>query len=130
MAATHTFEVRYGFWKPLLWLLGAGPRQSRLAVEGDALVVRMGWAFRASVPLASIVRADHDRPRPITGIGVHGWAGTWTVNGALRPMVAIDIEPAVRARLFGFVGLSLRRLRISVDDPDRVVATLSALAGG
>lgn len=128
MEARHTFEIRYGFWKPLLWLVGAGPRQSRLAVEDDTLVVCMGWAFRASVPLASIVRADHDQARLLAGIGVHGWAGTWTVNGALSPMVAIDIEPAARARLFGLVGLSLRRLRVSVDDPDRVVATLSTLA--
>jgi O-methyltransferase involved in polyketide biosynthesis len=44
-------------------------------------------------------------------------------NGAANPIVAISIEPAVRARMRG-LPVALRELRVSVDDPNTVVTAL------
>ena len=124
MVTTQRFEMRFGSFRLLLRLLGTGPRQTMIEVTEDALHVRMGWAFRTTVSRASIASAAPDRMRPLLGIGVHGWGGRWTVNGALAPMVAVTIDPPASARVL-FVPVRLRRLRISVTDPDAMVAALA-----
>ena len=126
MATTQRFEMRFGSFRLLLCLLGIGRRQTVIELTDDALHVRMGWAFRTTVPRASIASAASDRVRPLLGIGVHGWAGRWTVNGAPAPMVAVTIDPPARARVL-FVPVRLRRLRISVTDPDAMVAALASV---
>jgi hypothetical protein len=123
MASTTTFPFRYGFFRPLLSALGMGPRFSSVDLDGDRLRVRMGWCFRADVPVASIAAV-----RPYTGfvygIGVHGQRGRWLVNGAARGIVEIDIRPPARARVMG-VPIKLRTLRVSVESPDELMAALS-----
>lgn len=128
MVATHRFDVRFGFLKPVFAVLGTGPARTELAVEGDALVAKMGWAFRASVPLRQITRVSTGDASPWLGIGVHGWRGTWQMNGTLGPVVTIEIEPPARARVLGLLNVSLRRLDVSVADPDHVAAALNELS--
>lgn len=122
MAPARTFAFRYGLFRPLLSVVGAGPRFSSVRIDGDQLRVRMGWSFRADIPLASITSVE-----PFTGlvggIGVHGWRGTWLVNGAARGVVSIHIDPPVRARALG-VPVRLRILQVSVEDPDALIAAL------
>ena len=122
------FEVRFGWSTPLLAVLGTGPRRTRLAVEGDELVMQMGWAFHTRIPLTSLWRVYRDQDRWRMGVGVHGWRGTWTVNGAMGPIVAVDLDPPATARILSVVEVRLQRLRVSVTDPDHVVETLHALA--
>ena len=83
----------------------------------------MGYAFRADVPRASIRSAQRAPDSPLS-IGVHGWRGRWIVNGAASPMVAISIDPPARARILG-LPVSLRDLRVSVDDPEALVHALT-----
>jgi hypothetical protein len=71
------------------------------------------------------VRSAMRAPDSPLSIGIHGWGGRWIVNGAASPMVAISIAPPARARVLGFP-VSLRELRVSVDDPEALVAALSA----
>ena len=93
MTGTGSFKFRYGAFRPLLSALGMGPGFSRVELDGDTLRVRMGWAFRAAIP----VDHDHRRSSParaVGGIGVHGWRGRWLVNGATTGLLAITVDPA------------------------------------
>jgi hypothetical protein len=116
------FSIRYGVFKPLLSLLGLGPRFSYAKLSGDRLKVRMGWGFYASVPRSSITSAKRSRGL-VSGIGVHGWGGRWLVNGAATGLVTITVEPTARAWVLG-APVKLRMLRLSLDDPDGLVAAL------
>jgi hypothetical protein len=112
----------------LMGLLGTGPRRSRVEVRGDSVVVKLGWAFHAAIPTASIAGV---RRRERCGIsrGVHGWAGRYLVNGSRRGLVAISVEPAQRARVAG-VPVRLRELTVSVDDPVGLADALAVASPG
>jgi hypothetical protein len=104
-------------------MFGCTPTNSFLAVDDDVLRVRMGWSFKTDIPRANIRSASRAPDSPLS-IGIHGWGGRWIVNGAASPMVAISIEPPVRARVLGFP-VTLRELLVSVDDPEALVAALT-----
>lgn len=122
MAAVRTFPIRYGVFRPFLSVVGAGPAFSRVEIDGDHLRVRMGWTFRADVPLSSVQGAKRFTGLA-GGIGVHGWRGTWLVNGGIRGIVEIAIDPPVRARVFGMPA-RLKVLQVSVESPDELIAAL------
>ena len=123
MASTQEFPIRYGVFRPLLSVLGAGPRFSGVTVAGDMLRVRMGWMFRAEVPLSSIT-AVKPHKGIVGGIGVHGGRGWWLVNGGIKGIVDITIDPPVQARVLG-VRARLRELQVGVQSPDELMALLS-----
>jgi hypothetical protein len=108
-------------FKPLATILGTGPGQSGVEVEADRIDVRMGWAFRAGIPRASIRKVEQvDRIPALMGLGVHGWRGTWAVNGAQRGAVKITIDPPADARVL-LVPVKLRELYISLEQPEAFV---------
>ncbi|OBH81135.1 hypothetical protein A5681_02835 [Mycobacterium scrofulaceum] len=114
-------ELRYDRWYlPLAVPVGLGPKRSWLRVDAGALHVKMGWAFDARVPLASITRAERADDRVLT-LGVHYSGGRWLVNGSGKGLVALTIEPPVNARAVGR-SISLRELWVSVTDPDALIA--------
>ena len=115
--------IRFGRLGWTLLLAGCTPSSSYLELDEDRLRVRMGYAFRSDVPLLSVRSAARAPDSPLS-IGVHGWRGRWIVNGAASPMVAISIDPDAHARMLGFP-VKLRELRVSVDDPDALVAALT-----
>ncbi len=110
----QTFDFRYGFWRPLLSVLGLGPARTGVQVDEQTMRVKMGWGFRSANRWA--------------GIGVHGWAGQWLVNGSVAGIVRITIDPPSRASVLG-VSVRLRLLEISLEDPDGFVAAVEAVAG-
>jgi hypothetical protein len=124
------FAFRYGWWRPVLSLLGMGPRFSRLVIHDARLRVRMGWGFDANIPLAYITSVTRG-PRRWGGIGAHGWRGHWLVNGSVNDIVRVEIDPArdVRAHVAG-VRVRLRVLEVSVTDPDDFVRYLGAAMVG
>jgi hypothetical protein len=122
MTATGSFNFRYGALRPLLSVLGMGPGLSHVELDGDTLRVRMGWAFRATIPVSQITGVQA-RTGPVGGIGVHGWRGRWLVNGATTGLVLITVDPTVRAWGTG-VPVQLRELTVSLEDPDAFVAAL------
>jgi len=122
MTSSQAFPLRYGLFRPLLSVLGAGPAFSGVVIDGDRLRARMGWSFRADVPLASITAA-RSYDGPVYGIGVHGWRGRWLVNGATRGLVDVEIDPPARAHVVG-VPVCLRTLRVSVESPEQLIAAL------
>jgi hypothetical protein len=115
--------IRFGRLRFLFVLVGLTPRRAHLELGEEAVEVRMGWAFSASVPRESIRSAARDRDKPWS-IGVHGWSGRWIVNGAAGPIVTMTIDPPARGRVSG-VPVRVRELLVSVDDPERLVAALA-----
>ena len=123
MASTQEVPIRYGVFRPLLSVLGGGPGFSGVSLDGDRLRARMGWMFRADVPMASITGAERHRGL-VGGIGVHGWRGTWLVNGSAKGVVSVHIDPPAQARVLG-VPVKLRTLQVSVEEPEEFLAALS-----
>ncbi len=111
------------WWTPLLIAFGMPPSKAYLDIDPERVRVRMGVGFRADVPRAS-VRAPRRRRNQIS-VGVHGRRGSWLINGAMGPLVALTLDPPSRARVYGFP-VRLRALTVSVDDPDGLIAKLSA----
>jgi len=107
---------------PFLRLLGLGRRVSGLAVGPNDVAVQMGWGFGGRAPRASVTSARRLEETVISR-GVHGWRSDWLVNGAGDGLVEVIFAPPMKARVTG-VPVHVRRLRISVDDPDGVVAAL------
>ena len=106
-----------------LLTLGAIPGRSRyVELDDDELVVRLGWAFRLTVPRASVVAALPDRGR-IGGIGAHGWAGTWLVNTTSKGLVRLELDPPGRATVAG-VPVTVRVLRVSLAEPAAFLASV------
>lgn len=105
-------------------VLGLAQRNSYVDVTENDAVVRMGWAFRATIPRSAIRSVTPDIGR-VLGWGVHGWRGEWLVNGSSSGIVRVEIEPAARARVTG-IAVKLRVLRVSVDDPEGLQVALSA----
>jgi hypothetical protein len=114
-------DLRYERWYlPLVVPIGLGPKRSEVRVDGGALHVKMGWAFDAHIPLASITRAEPANEKVLT-LGVHYSRGRWLVNGSGKGVVALTIEPPVDAKIVTR-SASLHSLWISVTDPDALIA--------
>jgi hypothetical protein len=108
----------------LLWAFGFGPRRSYVDLAGDELRVRMGWGFRATIPLRSIVGTGR-RGYVWWAFGVHAYRkGVWIVNGSGSGMVVLGIEPPAPARVLG-IRVKLRGLWVSLEDPDGFLAAIS-----
>jgi hypothetical protein len=98
-----------------------GSGQSGVEVGDDRIDVRMGWAFRASIPRASVRKVEQVENIPaLLGIGVHGWNGRWAVNGSRHGAARLTIDPAARARVIG-VPVTLRELYVSLEEPEAFI---------
>lgn len=117
-SAPAMFALRYNpMARPLLVVVGLGPARSRVVLIDGELDVRMGWAFRARVPLTRVVGARREPIPLLMGVGVHGYAGRWAVNGSRAGAVRLDLEPRGHARVCG-VPVRLASLWVSLEDPD------------
>jgi hypothetical protein len=123
MASTREFPISYGVFRPLLSVMGGGPAFSGVSLDEERLRVHMGWMFRADIPVASITGSERHRGL-VGGIGVHGWRGTWLVNGSAKGVVSVDIDPPAPARVMG-VPVKLKTLQVSVEEPEEFLAALS-----
>lgn len=114
--------IRYERWfLPLAVPIGLGPKQSEVRIEGDTLSVKMGWGFRAAIPLSAISEAKPNNER-LFAVGVHGFRGRWLVNGSSKGIVELTVDPPTRAHALG-VPIKLRTLWVSVTDPDALIAS-------
>jgi hypothetical protein len=113
-------QIRYDrAFLPLSVPLGLGPKSSEVRIEGETLHIKMGWGFKADIPLSSVTKATPSNDR-VFSRGVHGWRGRWLVNGSSDGMVELTIDPPVRAAVAG-VGINLHTLYVSVTDPDALI---------
>lgn len=121
--------LAYAPWmRWFLTLLGIGPRRSSIQVTPDRLRVHMGYAFRTDAAREAITGAEHVlepvHRRVIWGVGVHGGAGHWRVNGATGPIVRIRFEPRQPARVLG-IPVKLHTLDVSVAEPADLLNALA-----
>jgi hypothetical protein len=112
-------------------VLGAGPNASHVQVSSSAVDVRLGWAFRATVPREAIVSARSLNREELRGPfrlsvlrGVNYWRGTALVNGSGTGLVELMVDPPELVRL-GMFAVRVRRLIVSTEDPSGLVAALS-----
>jgi hypothetical protein len=119
-------ELRYERWYLALSApLGLGPNRSEVRVENGTLHVKMGWAFDAHIPVASITKAEATSERAFT-LGVHYSRGRWLVNGSVKGLVALTIEPPTTVKAWPRKSVQLRALVLSVTDPDALIAACTA----
>jgi len=121
---TSRFPVRFTGLDRAMALLGMTPSTSYVDVTAATVTVRAAWWFRAEIDRTAVRSARPDSDR-VLGWGVHGWRGTWLVNGSSSGIVRIELDPPGRARVLG-VPVRLAVLRVAVDDP---AALIDALAG-
>jgi hypothetical protein len=119
---TTRFPIRFTGLNRAMAVLGMSPARSWVEIDDEVIRVRMGWAFKLDAPLVTIRDARRDTTR-VWSWGVHGWRGRWLVNGSSSGLVQIDVNPAVSARMGPFP-ITVRELRVSVDDPEGLVSQL------
>jgi hypothetical protein len=120
---TIRFPIRFTGLSRAMWLMGLTPRTSWVEVGDGRLRVRMGWGFWLDAPLETVRSAELDGRR-VWNWGVHGWRGRWLVNGSSSGIVRIRLDPACRAKPLR-IPISVRELRVSVEDPAGLVAALA-----
>jgi hypothetical protein len=124
MARPARFPIRFTGINRAMVLVGIVPEECRVEVDDGELRVRMSWAFRLDAPRARVQSVALDTGR-VWGWGAHGWHRRWLVNGSSQGLVRVEFSPAVRAHTAGFPVL-VERLRVSVEDPDALLAALEA----
>jgi hypothetical protein len=122
VAPPARFPIRFSGPNKGMAMLGIDPHACRVEVDEGQLSVYLGWAFRLRAPLADVRSAEPD-PDRVWGWGAHGWRGTWLVNGSSSGLVRITLDPPAHAHTAG-VPVTVRVLRVSVDDPDALVEAL------
>ncbi len=118
------FPIRFTGANVLMGFAGMVPSRCYVEVDDTHLRVRMGMWFELDTD-RTVVRSAAPDPGRVLGWGVHGWRDQWLVNGSSSGIVRIELEPSVRAWM-GPVPLRVRVLRVSVEDPEGVVAALAA----
>ncbi len=118
--------------KPMT-VLGAGPKVSLVEVSSSTVDIRMGWAFRATIPRGAVASvrpldgglSDLSGPFRISVLrGVNYWRGTALVNGAGTGLVEITLDRSEWVRLGPF-RVPMRRLIVSAEDQSGLVAALN-----
>ena len=104
----------------------AASSNGSVELTAETLTVRLGLSWRAEIPRSAIKTAARDPLRTIS-IGAHGWRGEWLVNTSTKGLVVLTIDPEGRGRCLGYP-IKLRRLHLSLADPDAFLAELGAAA--
>ena len=120
------FPFAYDRWsRPVFTALGTGPSRAWVEVDGGALRVRMGWAFKLDTTTWAVGYAEQlDEPVPaLLGIGVHGWRRSWAVNPVRRPHVKIRFAAPQHAWTLK-LPVWVEVLHLTPADPEGLVAAL------
>jgi hypothetical protein len=125
MAPPRSFPIRYS--RASRWLMAPlllGARLAKVELSEDELRVRMGWAFRATIPRRSIRRAAIRRD-VVWAVGVHSDLRfkSWLVNGAMKGTVFLDLLPPAKGRL-AVLPITIERLGLGLEDPDGFLRSL------
>lgn len=130
-APFQRFPIRFNRWTCLLFPLGGhGPAVTYVELSGETVSVRAGWVFHAEIPQTSVVRVSRcENPWWNIGGTQTDLRGSWAVSGSYRQIVALDLDSRTRGRVFSLVPISLRRVLLSLDDPDGFLAEVASAPG-
>ena len=117
------FPIRFTGANQMMGVVGMTPSRCYVDVDDSHVRVRMGMWFELDTDRSVVRSAEPDHER-VLGWGVHGWRDRWLVNGSSSGIVRLTLEPSARAWM-GPVPLRVRVLRVSVEDPDGLVAALT-----
>ena len=125
---TRRFGIDYYVWSRVLFSIGGhGPKVTYVDVSADTVSVRAGWLFQADIPRSSITRAYRcSNPWWNMGGTQTNMLGSWGVSGSYRNIVAVELSPKGRGRLFSFLPISICRLLLSLEEPDGFLAALES----
>ena len=117
------FPIRFTGANHAMGMVGMTPSRCYVEVDDEHVRVRMGMWFELDTERSVVhsAAADHER---VLGWGVHGWRDRWLVNGSSSGIVRLTLAPSARAWM-GPVPLRVRVLRVSVEDPDGLIAALT-----
>jgi hypothetical protein len=122
---TGRFPITFDSWyRVLSTVLGLPPSSAYLQVTEEQVEVRMGWAFRSRFRRSAVASAAPLHIRPLSR-GVHGFGGSWLLNGTGRGILKIELSPAQRAYVVS-VPISLRELLVSVSEVSDLAAILTS----
>jgi hypothetical protein len=118
------FPIRMDAWaRPLLVIGGATRENAWVELDEDSLAMHFGFLFGHTVPRSEIVSA-HKRDWPLW-MGI-GWRNYFTnlfgLIGSTEGVVEIRIVNPIR--IWGV--LQCRRIAVSLEQPDQVLAALGA----
>ena len=123
-ATAERFSIRVDpLFRGLFSALGASSHRDFVEVGSEALNIRLGWLFRATIPRAAVASGRHHADM-FGGWGAHGWRGRWLVNGSSKGIVELDLQPRQRAWLLGVWPIRLRSLYVSLNDPNGFLAAV------
>jgi hypothetical protein len=113
-------------WRPLLTLFGVAAERAYVDVEPDRVRFRFGWPFDQAVPrdaIAGVARVEWPwywgigwRVGPLNRVGL---------IGSRRGVVEVRLREPHRVVLTVFPW-RVRRIAVSVQDPEALVAALKA----
>ncbi len=127
--AEREFRIAYARGlRQLLGVMGCGPGLSGVLVTDESVRVWMGWAFRVTIPRHAISVVETEE-RSVLSVGVHGWRGTWLVNGSRRDLVRIELGAGVHARVIGQQA-ALTTLVVSVEERDEFIRLIRPPGSG
>ena len=125
----HT--VRYpirrdAVWRPLLAVFGGISGNAFVEVDDERVRFRFGWLFDETAPRREIVAARRVRWSVLRGIGWRiGPLDSAGLIGSRTGVVEVEFRAPRRVRLAA-VPWRVRRIAVSVQDPDALVAALTA----
>lgn len=131
-AMAEIAEFTFSYDRVVRLLLPKG-RRARVEVSEQDFYVHFGRGFESRFPLSSVREIGHMPAEWVRmNRGVHGGHGAWLVNGSRRGLVRLILDPPAMARTGvgpARVGVEVRELRLSLEDPDGLIQRVRAATG-
>jgi hypothetical protein len=126
MNVKQQFAFDFYPWTRFLFsLAGHGPEVSSVDITEDTIHVRSGWLFQAEIPCSALFSVERSANPWWNFGGVQtNSIGSWAVGGTYRNVVRLELEPKAKGRLFSLFTISIRRLFISIDNPDGFITAV------
>lgn len=116
-------------WQSFMLFIGATKANSYVEIAGDDVHLHMGPGFNQTISRANVIGAAPMSWSIFNGIGVRAGGRIVGLIGALGGVVEVQTRDSVTLRFAGFPW-TVRRIAISMEDPDAFIAALTAPAAG
>lgn len=115
-------DMKRGFWRPLLALLGGTRDVSYVEVEPDTVTFRFG-SFEARIPRENVSGAARVRWPLLGGIGWRAGPGAVGLIGSRQNVVEVRLHQPHRVRVL-WIPVKARSVYVSLENPEAFLADL------